>query len=120
MVELHVLAGVEGFVEDADRIEHGTAIGDGDALRRDVAFSVGVDERRGVMAKARRAGGGDGTLERAGAGHVQRLRPANAIGLAALKGGRYLIKVMRIRQLAMAVDQDDQVAARCRYGSVAA
>ncbi len=71
------------------------------------------------MAEARCAGGGDGALQETGFGHVHRLRSAHAIGAAALERSRHFIEIMRIIQLAMAVDQDDQVAARRLHGNVA-
>jgi hypothetical protein len=44
MVEFHVLAGVETFIEQADALKDFTAISDGYALRRHVPLHLGVDE----------------------------------------------------------------------------
>src|SRR5271155_5883242 len=82
MVELHVFAGVEGFVKRADEVEHLTAIRDGHALRRNEALVFGIDVRRRMMSKPRRPRRGDGALERRRLGHVERLRAAETVGAA--------------------------------------
>ncbi len=119
MVELHVLAGVERLVEQADRVENLAAIGDGHALRRHEAFAVGVDVRGRMMAEPRRPRRGDGPLDTTRSRHVQRLRPAHAVGTAFGEGIRQFLQIMRVPQLAMSIDQQDDVAARRPHGGVA-
>src|SRR5712672_2473031 len=53
VIELHILAGVEGLIEVADGLEDTLAVGDGHALRRDHALAIGVDVRGRMMAQPR-------------------------------------------------------------------
>ena len=65
-----------------------------------------------------RSGRGDGLLQRRGARHVERLRPAQAIGGAPLKGVSKVSEVIPPLQLAMAVDDDDQIPPRAADANV--
>jgi hypothetical protein len=120
VVELHVLAGVEALVEQAHRLEHFPPVSDGHTLRGHETGAVGPDMRVGMMSEARGAGDGDSLLNAAGPGHLQRLRPAHAVGTRGCKGVGQVGQVAGVFQFAMAVDDDDDIASAGADGDVAA
>ena len=82
MVQFDVFAGVESLVETADSLEDRAAIGHGDATGRNEAFRGGIDERVGMVAEPRAAGGGNRPLKRGGAVTSQGLRSSDGVGPA--------------------------------------
>src|ERR1700745_2044464 len=96
MIQLHVFTGVETFVKQADATEDFAAVGHGHALGRYILLDVAVNPRIGMMSHTRRSSQADGALENGRARNIERLRSANAISPAALKGVSQMSQINRI------------------------
>ena len=118
VVHLHVFAGVEPVVERAELLEDRSAVGHGHAIGRHETFRRRVDIRIGMMAQPGGAGRGDRLLKRAGAGNVLRLRPADAVGPAAVEGRGQPGQIAVVLQFAVAVDDHHHVAPGMFEGDV--
>src|SRR5262245_37012331 len=110
VVELNVLTRVERFVEEADPVKNRTPVGHRHTLWPHELLDRGVNVGIRMMPQTRRPCSGDCLLDRGCPGNVEGLGTAQAVGATPREGVGKVSEVVPVVQLAVAVDDCDQLA----------
>ncbi len=118
-VELDIFTGIERFVKQPHLGEDLPAVSHGGVLRRNEARRVGKDVRVRIVAEPTAASQSHRFLKRRRIRHFQGLRPPQAISSACGKRLDHMPQIAPVRQVAMAIHNDNVFATGALPGGIA-